>query len=168
MTRPTAGVPTAPAGVAIPVVEPVVAPTPDEAEGLAQLLARIDELVGAETYGVLRGPDGHEVKIPASALEALRLVAQAMAEGKAVTVAPHDMELTTQEAADLLRVSRPHLVKLLDRGDIAYHRTSGEAGAHRRLLLKDVMDYKEQRQQARQAHLRELTRLSEEAPGGYT
>lgn len=90
-----------------------------------------------------------------------------MAQDQAVTVAPHDLELTTQEAADLLHVSRPHLIKLLDRGELAHHRTSEDPKSHRRVLLKDVMAYRQQRQQTRRRLLGELTQSSQDIAGGY-
>lgn len=164
MTQRTAGRAEAiPAGA----VDPLVSPRAEESDQLRDLLARIDALVETKTDGVLRGPDGSEVPIPASAMEALRLVAIAMAQGKAVTVAPHDKELTTQEAADILGVSRPHLVKLLDRGDLPHHRTSNDAGAHRRVLLRDVLAYRDARRDRRRGLLRELTQASQDAQGGY-
>jgi excisionase family DNA binding protein len=72
-------------------------------------------------------------------------------------------DLTTQEAADLLRVSRPHLIKLLDAGEIAHHRV----GCHRRLRTEDVLAYRERRDAERSERLRELAQLSEEVKGGY-
>ena len=148
-------------------VDTLLRPGPGEAESAGELLARIDALLDTRRSGRLIGPDGDEVEIPPSVFAALRLVAAAMAQGQAVTVAPHDLELTTQEAADLLHVSRPHLIKLLDRGNMAHHRMSDDPKSHRRVLLKDVMAYRQERQQTRRGLLRELTRVSEDVPGGY-
>jgi excisionase family DNA binding protein len=80
-----------------------------------------------------------------------------------VTLIPHDKELTTKEAADILNVSRPFLVKLLDRRDIPYHRV----GTHRRLNVEDVLAYRDLRAARRREKLRELTELSEQLKGGY-
>lgn len=86
-----------------------------------------------------------------------------MADGRSITLVPHDKELTTQEAADILHVSRPHLIKLLDRGDFPFHRV----GTHRRIRIEDVLTYRDRRDAERSAALDELTKLSEELPGGY-
>jgi len=87
-----------------------------------------------------------------------------MAEGLTIVLMPHGKELTTQEAAELLHVSRPHLVKLCDDGELAHHRV----GAHRRLKIEDVLEYREQRAKTRREHLRDLTRESRElTEGGY-
>jgi excisionase family DNA binding protein len=75
---------------------------------------------------------------------------------------PYHNELTTQEAADILNMSRQHLVTLLERGDIPYSKT----GSHRRLSMRDVLAYKEQRRATRRASLARLTALAEEA-GDY-
>ena len=86
-----------------------------------------------------------------------------MARGQTITLVPHGEELTTQEAADLLHVSRPYLIRLLAEGVLPHHRV----GTHRRLLVEDVLAYRERRAVERRRQLRELTQLSEAVPGGY-
>jgi len=105
----------------------------------------------------------HQIELPTTALRLLADVLTEMAEGNAVQVVPVHAELTTQEAADLLNVSRPHLVKLLEDGEIPFHRT----GKHRRVRLVDLMQYKEARMRVSEAAMAELTRLSQELGLGY-
>lgn len=136
---------------------------PDEGAAIEELRRQIDEIYRHNDTPRLVGPDGDTMAIPASAFHALKLVVQGMARGQTMTLVPHGKELTTQEAADLLHVSRPHLVKLLDDGAIPHYKV----GTHRRIRIQDVLDYRERRAGSRRQKLNELTRLSQELPGGY-
>lgn len=140
---------------------------PADVEGAAALLRGIEELVGSERTGRLIGADGDALEIPPSVLDALCAVAAAMAQGQAVSIAPLDPELTTQEAADLLCVSRTHLIKLLDQGDLPHHRTSDDPNAHRRVMLADALAFRDKRRGVRRDLLREITQISQSAEGGY-
>ena len=93
--------------------------------------------------------------------EALRLFVSALGEmgdGHAIRIVPQHTELTTQEAADILNVSRPYLVKLLDEGKMPSHMV----GTHRRVMLKDLMVYKMEHRRLREAALDELSDLDQE------
>lgn len=136
---------------------------PEELADLRLLRTRLDELDAAQAPAALVGPDGERVSLPASAFAALRAVVDGMARGETLTLIPQGTELTTQQAADLLHLSRPYLVRLLDAGEIPHHRV----GTHRRVRVEDVLAYRERRDGRRRDALRELTRLSEELPGGY-
>lgn len=92
---------------------------------------------------------GDQVAIPGDLHRVLRQVVDALADGLAVTVAPQAMRLTTQQAADLLGVSRPTVVKLLDEGVVPFER----AGTHRRVLLADVLEYRRRLRTERYAAL---------------
>ncbi|HJP78745.1 MAG TPA: helix-turn-helix domain-containing protein [Pseudonocardiaceae bacterium] len=88
----------------------------------------------------------------------LREVVQAMSYGLAVTVAPHQTVVTTSEAAQMLGISRPTLVRLLEAGEIPFE----QPGRHRRIRLADVLAYQARARRARAAHLDEMVRVSEE------
>ena len=144
-------------------VEAVVHPDPSEADRFSVLRDQIDWVFTGPQAPYLLGLDGERIELPDSAFEALRLVIEMLARGESITLVPHGKELTSQRAADMLRVSRPHLIKLLDRGELPFHRV----GTHRRIRVEDVLAYRERRDSERKAALDELTRLSEELPGGY-
>jgi excisionase family DNA binding protein len=103
------------------------------------------------------------IEIPAAALRLLVGILNEMAEGHAVTLVPTQAELTTQEAADFLNVSRPYLIGLLEEGQIPFHKT----GTHRRVLFGELLAYKTQTQEKRRQALQELTALSQELGMGY-
>ena len=135
-----------------------------ELEELRDFARQLDGVTESNGEGVhLVGPAGEAIDVPAAALRALKLVAEGMSGGLALSLIPYGKELTTQEAADLLHVSRPHLVKQLEEGRIPHHRV----GTHRRVRLEDVLAYAADRTERRREELRELTRLSQEAEGGY-
>ncbi|GGM59849.1 hypothetical protein GCM10011608_51160 [Micromonospora sonchi] len=92
---------------------------------------------------------GDRVELPAEIYGVLRQVVEALQQGFAVTVAPRTLTLTTQQAADLLGVSRPTVVKLLDEGRIPFERV----GTHRRVRLPDLLAYREKRRAEQYAAL---------------
>lgn len=102
-----------------------------------------------QRYFLAGSAPGDQIELPAEIYRALRHVVEALQQGLAVAVAPLTQTLTTQQAADLLGVSRPTLVKLLDEGKIPFER----AGSHRRVLLRDLLTYREQRRAAQYAAL---------------
>ena len=104
----------------------------------------------------LLGPDGEQAPLPMEVYQVLKQVVNAMREGQAITVAPLSQRLTTQQAADLLGVSRPTLVKLLNEHEIPYEQPA--SGRHRRLRLRDVLEYRDRRRTDRRARLDEMTR----------
>ncbi|MFT4100493.1 MAG: helix-turn-helix domain-containing protein [Burkholderiaceae bacterium] len=105
----------------------------------------------------------HRVELPTAALRLLVDILAELAEGNAVKVVPIHAELTTQEAADMLNVSRPHLVKLLEDGALPFHRT----GKHRRVRFADLMQFKALRDQASEDAMAALAKQAQELGMGY-
>lgn len=145
---------------------PVAAP-PEQQAQVAALSRLLEEAVPdlkkrrAPKYQLL-GPTGESIPLPETVLYLLERVVEVMARGDSITIVPVGREVTTQQAADLLNISRQYLVRLLDEGQLPFQRT----GKHRRLRVEDVLSFKEKRDRERRAGLRELSQLSEEF-GGY-
>jgi excisionase family DNA binding protein len=112
-------------------IERIVDPPGDD---LAQLVSLLCERP-AGTCSV--DVDGERADVPEALREVLADIVAALARGESISLASHEPTLTTQEAADLLGVSRPTLVRLLDKGEIAYD----QPGSHRRLSLRDVTNF---------------------------
>jgi excisionase family DNA binding protein len=144
---------------------PVAAP-PDQQAQVAALSRVLEGMVQLPKRRApkcqLVGPDGESIPIPEAVFYVLERVAEVLARGDSLTIVPVGKEVTTQQAADLLNVSRQYLVRLLDEGRIPFRKT----GKHRRLRIEDVLAFKEQRDKDRRAGLRELSRLTQEF-GGY-
>jgi excisionase family DNA binding protein len=107
----------------------------------------------------LVGADGVEIEIPEELYGVLVDVVDTLSQGLAITIAPHNTMLTTQEAADLLGISRPTLVRLLTEGEIPH----SMRGRHRRVLLADVLTYRERSRHERRQTLDEMAVSGEEA-----
>lgn len=107
--------------------------------------------------------DGQDLVLPRQALALLRDLLADMAQGHAITIVPTHAELTTQQAADMLNVSRPHLIKLLENGELAFTK----AGSHRRIRFQDVADYKNSRLERSHELLAELAQQAQEDDLGY-
>jgi excisionase family DNA binding protein len=114
-----------------------------------------DNLVRLQVMG---GGSRTSVKLPAAAARLLVRILDEMARGNAVTLIPVHAELTTQEAADMLGISRPSLIRLLDEGKVEYRRV----GTHRRVRFDALMKHKRQADAARRAALAELAAYDQE------
>jgi excisionase family DNA binding protein len=108
----------------------------------------------------LLGPDGEQIPLPIEVYEVLTRVVAAMRRQRGVTIAPVERQLTTQQAADLLGISRPTLVKLTREGKLKAEQPSGSR--HRRLRLSDVLDYQSRRSAERGELLTKLVQDAED------
>jgi len=141
----------------------LVAPTDADAavarESARRLVPTLAKVSGSVQLRVAP-PNGTDeaVTIPATAFRLLVAILDEMAAGNAVRLIPHHAELATQEAAELLNVSRPFVVKLLDEGQIP----SRLVGKHRRVLFKDVVTYRDEHFRARSAVLDRMAAIDQE------
>lgn len=139
-------------------------PTEQEArlaDESSRLLAAHIGLGDGARLCVIDGDQG--IEVPMIALRILVDILAQMAKGNAVCVVPVHAEVTTQEAADFLNVSRPYLVRLLESGDLPFRKV----GTHRRVMFTDLMQYRAGSRTRRKQALDELTREAQELGMGY-
>lgn len=146
-------------------LEPSLTPLGAPKEQL-EALERLSELLRSQAAGaglevVFEG--GTRRELPESVAVLLARVVETLASGESIALVPVSQELTTQQAADLLNISRQYLVRQLEQGVLPYRMT----GTHRRLRLEDVLAYKAEREMGRRKALDELSELTQ-AFGGYT
>jgi excisionase family DNA binding protein len=106
----------------------------------------------------LVGPDGAAIDLPGGIHDLLVSIVENLKAGNGVTVIPMHAELTTVEAAELLNVSRPYLIKQLQAGELPYHMV----GTHRRLRLADVLAYRDRMDREAEAALAAMTAEAED------
>lgn len=123
------------------------------------LIGEIEQHVqdGGAMYIV--SPDGQKTELPGRLFDILAHAARVLARGQGLTIAPQDAQLTTQEAADFLGISRPTLVKYLESGRIDFDKV----GRHRRVMLTDLIEFQARGRAERQASLRRNARGGQEA-----
>jgi excisionase family DNA binding protein len=122
------------------------------------LVASLKEL-DSETPEIEIEETSEKIKIPLNALKLLAEILKATSQGQPISVVPIATEMTTQAAAELLGCSRPHLVKLLETGEIPFTKV----GRHRRVKFEDISNYKKARKKEQEQLLIEMMKLDEEA-----
>lgn len=135
--------------------EPVI-PTNKEAKLADELSKKITALSKVKKVVLNIKIEDQILNLPESVSTLLLTLLKEIAQGNAVSIIPTRNELTTQEAADLLNVSRPYLVSLLENGEIPYRKV----GTKRRIAVQDLLNYKHKNDQER---LKVLDKLAEEA-----
>ena len=136
-------------------------PTEQESQIARQARAKIIPFVQEDAPATLHinGASRDEsIELPAGTLEFLKEILEALAAGHGVTIVPQHAVLTTRQAAEILNFSRPHLIKLLNAGEIPFHKV----GSHHRIRREDVMRYKQKFDEERDAFLTWLVAESEE------
>ena len=143
---------------------PPLLPTEQDA-ALARTSSRLlAACIGHGATARLRVIDGQdEIEVPVAALRMLVDILANMAEGNAISLVPIHAELTTQQAADFLGVSRPHLVGLVDKGEIPHHKV----GTHRRIFFRDLLEYRKERMGQSKAALDALAEQAQKLGMGY-
>jgi excisionase family DNA binding protein len=114
----------------------------------------LDQLLRSSQQIMVTAPGRTGVELPESVIEILRQAVGYMLQGKGVTLTPVHRNLTTQEAADLLGVSRPFLVELLAKKEIPFHLV----GTHRRIYLEDLLRFRERRDKGRKEIINQMAR----------
>lgn len=104
-----------------------------------------------------------ELILPGPVMQLLLDILSEMSKGNAINLMPIHAELSTQDAANILNVSRPYLVKLLESDKIPFHKV----GSHRRVYARDILEYKQSIDSDRSSTLDELTQLSQDLDMGY-
>ncbi|MEA3274520.1 MAG: helix-turn-helix domain-containing protein [Pseudomonadota bacterium] len=139
-------------------------PTEEEARLAAESSRKLAAIIGHDETAQLCLYDGDEkLTVPVSAIRLLADILNQMAQGNAVSLVPIGHTLTTQQAADILNVSRPYLVKLLEAGEIEFTKV----GRHRRIKYQDLLEYVEKTdEQSRQA-VDALSKQAQELGMGY-
>jgi excisionase family DNA binding protein len=147
-------------------ISDLVTPSPRDTQLAAESSRRLVSLLRRKAKLSLRAFAGRKeetIEIPRSAFRLLSDILTEMAKGNAVTFIPVHAELTTQQAADYLNVSRPYLIDLLEKGIISFHKV----GTHRRILFKDLVEYKTQIDKKRLQALEALSQVDQELGLGY-
>jgi excisionase family DNA binding protein len=134
-------------------------------ESFARLKPTSDEFIRSKTgeVHIKIQETGASVSIPGKAFALLVTILANMSKGKSITLIPSNSELSTQQAADMLNVSRPHLVKLLEQGVLPFKKV----GSHRRILLQDLIDYESRQAKNREEQLNFLARQAQDLGLGY-
>lgn len=139
-------------------------PTQAEAEKAAKaatVLASHRDKRGGLSLHVRKGAKSADVDLPPAVARLLLDLLESLGQGDAVSLVPFSADLSTQQAADMLEVSRPFLVKLLETREIPHHKI----GTHRRIRADDLLAYRQRRDKARAAARAKLARLTHESEG---
>ena len=123
------------------------------------LLRRLLDQAPPRPRARLVGAEGDEIDLPEPIYRLLRRIVPLLLNGDSIALMPYHKELTTQQAADFLNMSRQYLVRLLDQEEIPYTKV----GTHRRVAFKDLLEYQARRQRRRKAGLARMTALADDA-----
>lgn len=128
----------------------------EEIETIKQLKKLISKAENKELQ--ISTSNGESIALPNSVTDIFRTVINVIAQGKGISLIPVAEEVTTTQGAEILNISRPYLMRLIENGEIPYH----QVGTHKRINLQDLLEYKKIRDTKRKKGLQKLTELSQE------
>jgi len=140
----------------------LIEPNVKEFDSIKRLASSLDTALDDNEFVIVDQAHNVSIELPHALYRVLVDAAQQLAKGNTVGVLYYERDITTQQAADILQVSRPHVVKILGAGEIPYHMV----GSHRRIRLSDLLEYKKNRDAMRREKLNDMIRMSE-ASGFY-
>lgn len=135
----------------------------ERARASGQQLASLARLGAPLTLRVRDAGQEQTIELPAGAVKLLQAILEDMASGRAVTIVPQSAELTTQQAADFLNVSRPYLVSLLEDEKLPFRKV----GSHRRVRFEDILLFKQREDAERHKVLDQLVAEAQDLKMGY-
>lgn len=142
-------------------LEPIRKPSKSEqkiASSSYQTLSKVLKNLKTEDTEIEIDETNERIKLPLTVLKILNEILKSMSEGKPISIVPVATEVTTQKAAEILGCSRPHLVKLLEDGEISYTKI----GKHRRVKYEDIMIYQKRMKAYQKQHIIDMMHADEE------
>lgn len=132
---------------------------PPSSQAEQKQIATIHRMLLLDGTAVLVGPDNTRVNLPSPLYDVLVKVVSTLEYGKGLSIIPQMEQLSTQTAANMLGVCRQFFVKEIEAGKVPCH----YVGSHRRVYLKDVLDYGKERQSKRRASIRRMAQEANDA-----
>jgi len=137
--------------------------TIQDQEAALILLNQVEQKSGQPIFSIKLKGNKDLLELPVQTSSLLLKLLSHIAAGQSLTVLASDSEVTTRQAAEILKVSRPFLIKLLEKGEIPFRKV----GSHRRVLLKDLLAHRKKMETTRKENLKFLTQQAQELNLGY-
>lgn len=135
----------------------LIEPNDKEFDSIKRLVNSLDTSPDENEFVIIDQAHNVRIELPHALYRVLVDAAHQLVKGNSVGVLHYEQDITTQQAADLLQVSRPHVIKILEAGDIPFHMV----GSHRRIRLSDLLEYKKNQDAMRRDKLNDMIRMSE-------
>ena len=135
----------------------LIAPDDKDFDSIKKVASSLETSPNENEFVIVNQAHDVRIVLPHALYRVLVDAAHQLAKGNTVGVLHYEQDITTQQAADILQVSRPHVVKVLEAGEIPYHMV----GCHRHIRLSDLLEYKKNRNAVRRENLNDMIRMSE-------